>query len=145
MSDEKRAQVVEEALSWIGTPYHHAASVKGAGADCGTLLIEVYSRCDVIEKFKPRKYSRQFHLHRDEEWYKRYVESWATPVDTPQMGDICLFKVGRLFSHGAVVIDWPHVVHAMAREEFVIKDDVSKGWLFGVERLFFDPFRGPAK
>jgi cell wall-associated NlpC family hydrolase len=36
-----RAAVVREAESWIGTPFHHAARVKGAGIDCLMLLAEV--------------------------------------------------------------------------------------------------------
>ena len=31
---DPRAAVVKEAESWIGTPFHHAARVKGAGIDC---------------------------------------------------------------------------------------------------------------
>lgn len=29
-----RADIVREARSWIGTPYHHQAACKGVGADC---------------------------------------------------------------------------------------------------------------
>lgn len=137
-----RSRVVEEAKTWIGTPYHHAASVKGAGVDCGTLLIEVYSDAGIIERFKPRKYSRQFHLHRDEEWYKQYVETWATPVEDPKPGDLVLFKVGRLYAHGAIILDWPLVIHAMAREEFVIQDDISKSWLSKADKIFYNPWKG---
>ena len=45
MSDAQRAAVVAEARSWIGTPYHHAADVKGHGVDCAMLLIRVYCDC----------------------------------------------------------------------------------------------------
>ena len=33
-SADTRAAVVGEARAWLGTPYHHQASVLGAGADC---------------------------------------------------------------------------------------------------------------
>ena len=36
------AVIVAEARSWIGTPYLHQASVKGAGADCLGLLRGVW-------------------------------------------------------------------------------------------------------
>ncbi len=36
------SQVVTEARSWIGTPYVHQASVKGAGTDCLGLLRGVW-------------------------------------------------------------------------------------------------------
>lgn len=35
-------RIVEEARGWIGTPYLHQASVKGAGADCLGLLRGVW-------------------------------------------------------------------------------------------------------
>lgn len=35
-------RVVAEARSWLGTPYHHQASEKGAGADCLGLVRGVW-------------------------------------------------------------------------------------------------------
>ena len=37
-----RAAIVAEARSWLGTPYHHQASRKGAGADCLGLVRGVW-------------------------------------------------------------------------------------------------------
>ncbi|MEL7459766.1 MAG: NlpC/P60 family protein [Pseudomonadota bacterium] len=34
MTAAARARIVATARSWIGTPYRHQASVRGAGADC---------------------------------------------------------------------------------------------------------------
>ena len=33
--------VVRMARTWLGTPYHHQGRVKGAGVDCGGLVIGV--------------------------------------------------------------------------------------------------------
>lgn len=33
-----RAAVVAEARSWINTPFHHQAEIKGIGVDCGGLM-----------------------------------------------------------------------------------------------------------
>ncbi|MCK4713545.1 MAG: peptidase, partial [Marinosulfonomonas sp.] len=38
-------RVAELARGWIGTPYRHQASVKGAGADCLGLLRGIW--CEV--------------------------------------------------------------------------------------------------
>jgi cell wall-associated NlpC family hydrolase len=38
----KRPDIVEEARSWLGTPYHHQAALKGVGCDCIGLLRGVY-------------------------------------------------------------------------------------------------------
>jgi hypothetical protein len=42
MDEAMRAAVVKEALTWLGTPYHHHARVKGVGVDCARLLCAVY-------------------------------------------------------------------------------------------------------
>ena len=38
----ERQRIVEEARTWIGTPFHHAASVKGIGVDCLGLVRGVW-------------------------------------------------------------------------------------------------------
>ena len=45
MPQKDRAfKAVAEALTWLGTPYHHhQGHVKGIGVDCGTLVFEVYA------------------------------------------------------------------------------------------------------
>ena len=30
-----------------------------------------------------------------------------------QPGDFVVFRVGRCFAHGAIVIDWPRIIHAV--------------------------------
>lgn len=43
MSDPlTRAAIVAEAMSWVGTPYRHQASLKGTGCDCLGLIRGVW-------------------------------------------------------------------------------------------------------
>ena len=67
-----REKVVAEAKSWIGTPYHNCADVKGVGCDCGMLLVRVFVDLGIVEPFDPRPYAHDWHLHRGEE---RYLEA----------------------------------------------------------------------
>ncbi|MGH7053678.1 MAG: hypothetical protein ACREFA_07660, partial [Stellaceae bacterium] len=46
----QRGLVVAEAESWIGTPFHHEAAVRGAGVDCLNLLAEVYCAAGFIPR-----------------------------------------------------------------------------------------------
>ena len=39
---EQRAAVAAEARKWILTPYHHGADIRGAGVDCGMLIVRVF-------------------------------------------------------------------------------------------------------
>lgn len=109
---EERTRVITEARRWIGTPHVHGAAVRGAGVDCGRLLIEVYANAGLIPPFDPGLYPHDYHLHQNEERYLAFVERFAHRVDRPEPGDVALFKYGRVISHGAIVIQWPVIIHA---------------------------------
>jgi cell wall-associated NlpC family hydrolase len=124
LSAEERARVVQEALSWVGTPYHHAARVKGAGVDCGQILAVVYEEAGVIPHMEPAPYPFDWAENRSEERYLGYVEQYAHRIDgPPRPGDIALYRYGRCISHGAIVVRWPQVVHAALKSGMVVLDD----------------------
>ena len=51
------ARVVEIARSWIGTPYHHQAGVKGVGCDCLGLVRGVWRELYGQEPETPPPYT----------------------------------------------------------------------------------------
>jgi cell wall-associated NlpC family hydrolase len=102
-------------MTWLGTPWHHAARLKGAGVDCAMFLAEVYERAGLIPHVEVEPYPRDWHLHRGEERFMGWVEKFGSKVEEgdPQPGDVVLFKYGRCVSHGAIVVEWPgSIVHA---------------------------------
>jgi cell wall-associated NlpC family hydrolase len=125
---EIRERIVNEAKSWIGTPYHHEARVKGAGVDCGMLLLEVYERSGLIPHIVPFHYSPDFMLHRNEEWYIKLISEHADEiVCEPYLpGDAVVMRNGRTFSHGGIVISWPLIIHASSPDKFVTYGDMSR-------------------
>ena len=128
----QRLAVVQEALSWVGTPYHHHARVKGAGVDCGMLLAEVYERTGVMPHVDPGDYPADWHMHRSEERYLELVQQHAAPIEgLPKPGDIALFRWGKCLSHGAIVIKWPEVVHAYVMTGQVVLDDAVRNHHLG--------------
>ena len=84
----RRRRVVAAARSWIGTPYHHAADVKGAGVDCAMLLVRVFCDLGLVEPFDPRPYTRDWHLHRGEERYLGFLLDRAHEVARRDAGDV---------------------------------------------------------
>src|SRR5262249_4757318 len=84
--DPRRAAVVAEAESWIGTPFHHAARVKGAGVDCLMLLAEVYERAGIVPHLEPPFYVPDWHLHRDAERYLEGLAPHAHEIAGPSQG-----------------------------------------------------------
>ncbi|HWK45134.1 MAG TPA: hydrolase [Stellaceae bacterium] len=128
-----RARIVAEARSWVPTPYHHHGDLKGVGVDCAMILVRVYGAVGIIPPIDPRPYPVEWHLHRSEErylgWVKRYgYELDGTRDGPPRPGDLALYRFGRCFSHSAIVIDWPLVVHAYIRGGCQYAEG-DQGWL----------------
>jgi cell wall-associated NlpC family hydrolase len=131
-----RAAVLEEARTWLRTPFHHEGRSKGAGVDCAMLLAEVYERAGQIPRVLPEHYPHDWHLHRDEERFLAWLLKFAHQVEEPLPGDIAIFRIGRTWSHGAIVINWPIVIHAWF-ETTVEYADASKTPLSGFPVRFY--------
>ena len=145
LADARRLAVIEEAVGWLRTPYHHMARVKGVGGDCLTLLAEVYEKAGVIPHVEIPFYPPDWNLHRDAERYLEGVMRYACEVpardnpNPPQPGDIAVFKFGRCFAHGAIVLQWPRLIHAW-HNAGVVYADAWQGQLTGRPMRIFDPF-----
>lgn len=122
----QRLDVVQEALTFIGTPYHHQGRIRGVGVDCGMLPMEVYHACGLVPALETPVYPQDFHMHRGEEFYLQLVEAHAVKVDrAPLPGDLVLFRFGRVLSHGAIVVAWPCIIHAYLQARAVVLDDAE--------------------
>lgn len=131
-----QAKIVAEALTWIGTPYHHCADVKGAGVDCAMILVRVFHAAGLIPAIDPRPYPTDWHLHRSEERYLGWIAQYGEQVpagEEPQPGDIVIYKVGRCFSHAGIVLAWPEIAHAFLDEHQVVRGRYDAGRLAGKE------------
>jgi len=132
--DAPRLLVGNTALDLVGSPYQHMGQTPEVGFDCATLLIEVFARAGIIRKFRPEFYPEDFWMHSSEERYLRVVEQYAHKVEEPRApltGDILLYRwhkvecrhgkcvCGRPISHGAIVVNFPHVVHAWKDDHLV--------------------------
>jgi cell wall-associated NlpC family hydrolase len=135
----QRAAVVAEARSWIGTPYHNCADIKGVGVDCGMLLVRVFVDLKLCLPFDPRPYPIDWHLHRSEERYLGFVFDRSAETATPLPGDVAVFRYGRCYSHGGIVTKATplRIVHAFYQTRMVIEDDVSRN------AVLADPARKP--
>ena len=135
----QRAAVVAEARSWIGTPYHNCADIKGVGVDCGMLLVRVFVDLNLCPPFDPRPYPVDWHLHRSEERYLGFIFDRGAETAQPQPGDVMVFRYGRCYSHGGIVIaaEPLRIVHAYYQARMVIEDEVLRN------AVLADPARKP--
>jgi len=123
--DQRRA-VIASARQWLGTPYHHAADIKGAGVDCGMLIVRAFVDMGICEPFDPRPYEADWHLHRGEERYLGFVLDRCREVETPVPGDIVVFRYGRCYSHGGIVTKTAPLclVHAFRSAACVLEEEL---------------------
>lgn len=137
---KERSLIVEEARSWLRTPFRMGQMVKGQGVDCGCILVSVYGTIGIIAD--PVGYfTVDWASHTHEERYVKLVEPFSRQVNTPLPGDVVLVRLrrGRPFCHGGIVINWPTVIHAYDRSgvEYV---DATKVPMRGSEQRFYSPW-----
>lgn len=118
--------MVEEAKTWVNTPYHSMAKLKGIGVDCVQLLIGVYENCHLIEGFDTGTYSHEWHLHKGEERYLQGLLLFCDKVSSMKKGDILVYQYGRCISHAGIYIGDNQLIHAYVDRGVIISclDDV---------------------
>lgn len=129
MTDIRRAIVVE-ALTWLDTPFHHAARLKGCGVDCANLLAAVFGAAGLIPAVALPAYPSDWHIHNDEPRFLNELSLHAdrlTACSLAQPGDIAMFTYGRHTAHGAIVTAWPQIIHAWKDAGKVVLSEVDSG------------------
>jgi cell wall-associated NlpC family hydrolase len=118
LTGEQQARVVAAAWSWLGTPFHHDARMKGVGVDCGNLLIAVYLEAGVLREapqYAPPPPG--WHLHHADERYLRLIARYCRRVGMPwEPGDVLVFRGRRWPSagHAGLYVGNGMVIHAIA-------------------------------
>lgn len=116
-SEPPRLQIVALAREWIGTPYHHQASCRGAGADCLGLVRGVWRELYGSEAEAPSAYSRDWAETRGEETLLEGAGRHLRPVPiaSADAGDVIVFRLraGVVAKHAAVLTGPRSFVHAM--------------------------------
>lgn len=122
----ERQQVVDEAMTWIGTPFANRAQIKGAGIDCANLLVASFAS---VERVTVPDYPSDWFLHSDRERLLEVVVPLCVKVSTPAIGDIALFHFGRAVSHGGIVVglDPLMMIHAFRPSKGVRVDEIGVG------------------
>jgi NlpC/P60 family putative phage cell wall peptidase len=110
------AAIVAEAETWLGTPFRHAAALKGIGVDCIHLVHAVYRAVGLTDVALP-SYPPDWHLHQG--GGNRLMEGLVphcVPASEPfELGDILVYNYGRAPSHCAIYVGEGRVIHAPPR------------------------------
>ncbi len=112
-----RARALEIARSWIGTPYHHQASVKGIGTDCLGLVRGVWRELYGFEAEAPPAYSRDWAEANGIETMLEAASRHLIAVDPGLIGagDVVVFRIkpGMVAKHAGVMTSAKTMIHAM--------------------------------
>lgn len=124
MANVTRAAVVAEALSWLKTPYHHQASLKGVGVDCLGLIRGVYRELYGEQPEEPPPYSPAWGEADNSEMLLRAAERHlCVPTYTGwKAGDVLIFRVRNALSakHCAIAVDDARMLHAVSSRGVLI-------------------------
>jgi NlpC/P60 family putative phage cell wall peptidase len=138
-------RVAAEAQSWIGTPYVHQASTKGAGTDCLGLLRGVWRVVVGNEPVPVPAYTADWDEAAAAEVLAAAAHQWllAKPLSEPSVGDVLLFRMqdGFVAKHlGIQTRIGPDAafVHAYSRHA-VVESPLSRPWARRVVGRFAFP------
>ncbi|WP_422022954.1 NlpC/P60 family protein [Roseibium sp.] len=111
------AHVVDLARGWIGTPYHHQASLKGIGCDCLGLVRGVWRELYGKEPETPPAYSPDWGQVSAEETLlaaaKRHFA--PVPIDALEPGHVVIFRMRpkAIAKHCGIVSGDSRMIHAL--------------------------------
>jgi cell wall-associated NlpC family hydrolase len=122
--DQERMALLDEALSWLRTPYRQQTDIKGVGADCVMFMVRCFVDSGLVPPFDPRPYPNEWHLHQSEEIYTSWLGKYTVETHTPKPGDVVMLKYGRCYSHSALILNEFQLIHAHKQDGMVSLADV---------------------
>jgi NlpC/P60 family putative phage cell wall peptidase len=137
-----RGRILAEARAWIGTPYHHQASVKGVGCDCLGLVRGVWRTVVGPEPEKIPGYSNDWGEARGHEAMldagRRHFVEIAPEHALP--GDVVVFRIHprRVARHAGILTGVRTFVHAQEGAP-VCEVAISPWWVKRIASAFRFP------
>lgn len=117
MQHVTRSRIVEAARGWIGTPYHHQASVRHVGTDCLGLVRGIWKELYGADAEEPPAYSRDWAEASGSEAMLEAASRHlvAKPIAAMSIGDVVVFRLraGMVAKHAAIVTAPAMMVHAI--------------------------------
>lgn len=139
---QSREAIVAAARAWIGTPYHHQASLKGVGADCLGLVRGVWRDVYGVEAERPPGYSRDWGEASGIETLLAAAMRHLIPKHKSERapGDVLVFRMrpDAIAKHAAVLTTTTTMVHAM-EDRIAAEVSLSAWWQRRLAAVFSFP------
>jgi len=141
-----RTAIIAEARDWIGTPYLHQASVKGAGCDCLGLVRGVWrafhgDEPEIATAYTPDWAERQGGETLLDAARRHLVE---TTLKAAAPGDVLLFRMDSRspIKHAAILDEDERLIHAYWGRA-VVRSRFASWWRGRCAAAFSFPGAGP--
>ncbi len=136
--------IVAQARTWLGTPFHHQARLKGKGCDCLGLIVGVVDELGLEDRNGMRLAAY------DEVTYSKepdgaYLIQKLTglleevPIAEARAGDLALFKVRENPQHLAILSDYEGalgMIHSFAPSRRVVEHRLDDEWKSKIIKVF---------
>lgn len=126
----RRSEIVMEAKSWAGTPYHHQASVKLVGTDCLGLVRGVWrgvvgDEPEVMPPYTP-SWAEGVEGSRD---LLYACEQHMVPAAEVLLGSVLLFRMARTapVKHCGICVEPGVMIHAR-HGKYCMEETIDKVW-----------------
>lgn len=128
--------IVAQARTWLGTPFHHQARLKGKGCDCLGLIIGVVDELG-LKDIQGRLLSSYDEITYPKEPDGAYLIDKLTdiltevPIADAHAGDLALFKVRENPQHLAILTDYEGglgMIHSFAPSRRVVEHRLDDDW-----------------
>jgi NlpC/P60 family putative phage cell wall peptidase len=143
-----RDMIVAEARLWVGTPYLHQSSCRGAGTDCLGLIRGVWRTLIGDEPETVPPYSADWSEPNHEEALLTAATRWLIPKDirSTDLGDVLVFRMsaGSVAKHlgiSSIQNNNCTVIHAYSGHS-VIETSLSLPWAKRIVGRFEFPIGG---
>ena len=117
MTGVTRSAVIAHARAWIGTPYHHQASLRGVGADCLGLVRGILREITGVEPDRLPPYTRDWAEASGDEAMLAGARAHLAevPVGRARPGDVLIFRLraGLAAKHAAILASPGTMIHAI--------------------------------
>ncbi|MDE3017062.1 MAG: C40 family peptidase [Pseudomonadota bacterium] len=143
MNSESSRKIIEQARTWLGTPYHHQARLKGVGCDCLGLVVGVADELGLthrdgrlLRSFDETDYSHQPDGARLTAMLQSVLDE--IPKEEAEPGDLVLFSIEGNPQHVGLLTDYEGlgVIHCYAPSRKVVEHRLDKKWQSRIVKVF---------
>jgi len=136
--------IVLQARTWLGTPFHHQARLKGKGCDCLGLIVGVVDELGLTDS-EGKPLAGYDEINYSKEPDGAYLTQRLTglltevPAAEARAGDVALFSMGKNPQHLAILSDYEGtlgMIHCYAQARRVVEHRLDKEWNNRLVKVF---------